>query len=72
MVVVGGALLYGLPDVWSRYSSRFYPIILPYILPIVQVLYHDHLYFIKITSPVVDVIKYFWRKTRFPPKLKQQ
>ena len=36
IVVVGGALLYGLPDVWNEYSLRAYPLILPYLLPMVQ------------------------------------
>jgi hypothetical protein len=36
-VVVGGALLYGLPDFWNKYSLRVYPLILPYLLPMVQI-----------------------------------
>ena len=37
LVVVGCALLYGLPDLWFGYSLRVYPVILPYLLPVVQV-----------------------------------
>ena len=37
VVVIGGALLYGLPDLWHAYSLRTYPFILPYVLPTVQI-----------------------------------
>jgi hypothetical protein len=36
-VVVGCALLYALPDLWYHYSLRVYPIILPYLVPVVQI-----------------------------------
>ena len=37
IVVLGGALLWGLPDLWHYYSLRLYPIIVPYVLPIMQI-----------------------------------
>ena len=37
LVVVGGAMLWGLPDLWGYYSLRMYPIILPFLLPITQI-----------------------------------
>lgn len=30
-------MLYGLPDFWNKYSLRVYPLILPYLLPMVQI-----------------------------------
>ena len=36
-MVTGAALMYGLPDLWFYYSLHIYPVILPYLLPIVQI-----------------------------------
>ena len=36
IVVVGCALLYSLPSLWTFYSAQLYPRVLPWILPAVQ------------------------------------
>ncbi len=36
-LVLGCALLYGLPDLWYAYDRHVYPVILPYLLPTVQI-----------------------------------
>ena len=36
IVVVGCALLYSLPSLWTFYNLNLYPRVLPWILPAVQ------------------------------------
>ena len=36
IVVVGCALLYSLPSLWTFYNAQLYPRVLPWILPAVQ------------------------------------
>ena len=39
MVVIGGALIYGLPDsnLWHYYNVQLFPILVPYVMPLTQI-----------------------------------
>ena len=39
MVVIGAALIYGLPEteLWNYYTIQIFPVIVPYVMPITQI-----------------------------------
>ena len=39
MVVIGAALIYGLPETefWNYYNIQLFPVLVPYVMPITQI-----------------------------------